>query len=185
MQGLMWRLHDNMVLVCFVLATSLLVVMFDGTRALAQDMDNMCYMEWAGLCKSEEEWTAGWYVYQYSWDWTVENRPWLAAALANIHSQLPQQSAGDMSNQLGQGDGGTAQAQPGTSAQSGISWLDGTNCVVKDGVVQEHSSPIGDIAVNIGDEDNPIWVRNVGSVPTLDCSKVKIGVTHESNGNPL
>lgn len=67
-----------------------LVVLAFALPSLASDtIDNMCQIDnpaafgWAGLCQTEDDWIAGWYVHQYGWEWTVVNRPRLGHVLVH------------------------------------------------------------------------------------------------------
>ena len=67
------------------------------TSAMAENankIDNLCFVEsssdnigWAELCSTDDDWTAGWYVYQKGCDWTYENRAHLRGSLNNKGDQ--------------------------------------------------------------------------------------------------
>ncbi|MCY4466870.1 MAG: hypothetical protein OXE46_15165 [Chloroflexi bacterium] len=65
-----------------------LLMPFASSLASADDIDNMCFLKtadgWSGLCFTDDDWTAGWYVYRYGTTWTRNNRSWLAGRIDGI-----------------------------------------------------------------------------------------------------
>ena len=54
-----------------------------ATQPAAATIDNICFTYWAGLCTTDDDFTAGWYVYKHGCDWTWINRPLLRNQLTN------------------------------------------------------------------------------------------------------
>ena len=90
-------------------------------------------------------------------------------------------------------NGGSSPYTPGTGSSpynppnsevvsySGTTWIDGTRCYVENGENKEYTGPAG-ITTLAGPGSSVIIPEDAGE---LDCSTVKIGETHNTDGQPI
>ena len=86
-------------------------------------IDNVCFthnnpelVQWAGLCLVDDDWTAGWYVYQHGCLWTWRNRPHLRTQLTNKGRQSCYATQNTFSGGAGSGGGGGTGGGTGSGA---------------------------------------------------------------------
>lgn len=104
-------------------------------HAIADEpVDNVCFVApgsggaigWAGLCHTDDDWTAGWYVYQKGCPWTWFHHSHLRGALSNKGDQscviaaeegLSGYSVGDTRVLRNTGPGNTVLTQPAATTE--------------------------------------------------------------------
>lgn len=127
--------------ICLIILALLAAFTFASEQESGEPViDNMCLVAgangWQGLCQTEAEWTAGWYVFKHGWTWTWNSRPHLRGALSGLPKSEPavpqvltqQKTDGnDNTDQTGQTDQTDQTGEGGTPAVNLLRIVDISN----------------------------------------------------------
>lgn len=158
------------------LATSAIMALVVVSSIMAMEAANLCFDELAGLCQTQRQWQAGYHCHVdngLSNCSDVDKAILLELGWVQLSSWIDLVWDGNSLSSQQQGSSG----RPPLPA---IIWIDGTSCVVREGVPAEEDIPVGQ-KTDIGGGKKVLRSKD----NDLDCSTVKIYHTHDIEGQRI